>query len=118
MRQTRFYNCSCCFLSLSLLLVLCVLDHVSIGGLGDSFYEYLIKSYLMSDKMDEEAKSMYYSALEVGSVTLRASILLPLHPLPRLLQRPYDSYPWRCINGGRETVFDNHLSSCHATPTD
>ena len=40
-------------------------DHVSLGGLGDSFYEYLIKSYLMSDKTDEEAKRMYYSALEV-----------------------------------------------------
>lgn len=40
-------------------------DHVSLGGLGDSFYEYLIKSYLMSDKTDEEAKRMYYGALEV-----------------------------------------------------
>lgn len=43
-------------------------DHVSIGGLGDSFYEYLIKSYLMSDKTDDNAKSMYYSALEVWKV--------------------------------------------------
>lgn len=42
-----------------------LLDHVSIGGLGDSFYEYLIKSYLMSDKTDEDAKKMYYGALEV-----------------------------------------------------
>ncbi|XP_023668860.2 mannosyl-oligosaccharide 1,2-alpha-mannosidase IA isoform X1 [Paramormyrops kingsleyae] len=41
-----------------------VQHHVSVGGLGDSFYEYLIKSYLMSDKQDEEAKKMYYSALE------------------------------------------------------
>ena len=44
------------------------LDHVSIGGLGDSFYEYLIKSYLMSDKTDEGAKTMYYGALEVRKV--------------------------------------------------
>lgn len=41
-------------------------DHVSIGGLGDSFYEYLIKSYLMSDKTDDEAKTMYYGALDVS----------------------------------------------------
>ncbi|XP_057689397.1 mannosyl-oligosaccharide 1,2-alpha-mannosidase IA-like isoform X1 [Corythoichthys intestinalis] len=41
-----------------------VQHHVSIGGLGDSFYEYLIKSYLMSDKTDEDAKNMYYNALE------------------------------------------------------
>ncbi|NWY71735.1 MA1C1 mannosidase, partial [Erithacus rubecula] len=39
-------------------------DHVSIGGLGDSFYEYLIKSWLMSDKKDSEAKQMYDDALE------------------------------------------------------
>uniref|UniRef100_A0A8C9USA8 alpha-1,2-Mannosidase n=1 Tax=Spermophilus dauricus TaxID=99837 RepID=A0A8C9USA8_SPEDA len=38
--------------------------HVSIGGLGDSFYEYLIKSWLMSAKTDTEAKAMYYEALE------------------------------------------------------
>jgi mannosyl-oligosaccharide alpha-1,2-mannosidase len=40
-------------------------DHVSVGGLGDSFYEYLIKSWLMSAKTDTEAKNMYYEALEV-----------------------------------------------------
>ncbi|XP_020951254.1 mannosyl-oligosaccharide 1,2-alpha-mannosidase IC [Sus scrofa] len=38
--------------------------HVSVGGLGDSFYEYLIKSWLMSAKTDMEAKDMYYEALE------------------------------------------------------
>ncbi|KAB1268454.1 Mannosyl-oligosaccharide 1; 2-alpha-mannosidase IC [Camelus dromedarius] len=38
--------------------------HVSVGGLGDSFYEYLIKSWLMSAKTDTEAKDMYYEALE------------------------------------------------------
>lgn len=47
-----------------------VQHHVSIGGLGDSFYEYLIKSYLMSDKTDEEAKRMYYSALDAIEVNL------------------------------------------------
>ncbi|KAH0631209.1 hypothetical protein JD844_005426 [Phrynosoma platyrhinos] len=40
-----------------------VQHHVSIGGLGDSFYEYLIKSWLMSDKRDVEAKTMYDNAL-------------------------------------------------------
>ncbi|KAM6967362.1 mannosyl-oligosaccharide 1,2-alpha-mannosidase IA [Aplochiton taeniatus] len=47
-----------------------VQHHVSIGGLGDSFYEYLIKSYLMSDKTDEEAKTMYYGALEAIEANL------------------------------------------------
>nr|XP_020445809.1 mannosyl-oligosaccharide 1,2-alpha-mannosidase IA-like isoform X1 [Monopterus albus] len=47
-----------------------VQHHVSIGGLGDSFYEYLIKSYLMSDKMDDDAKKMYYGALEAIEANL------------------------------------------------
>uniref|UniRef100_A0A8C9YX58 alpha-1,2-Mannosidase n=1 Tax=Sander lucioperca TaxID=283035 RepID=A0A8C9YX58_SANLU len=47
-----------------------VQHHVSIGGLGDSFYEYLIKSYLMSDKTDGDAKTMYYGALEAIEANL------------------------------------------------
>ncbi|KAK2909957.1 mannosyl-oligosaccharide 1,2-alpha-mannosidase IA isoform X2 [Channa argus] len=47
-----------------------VQHHVSIGGLGDSFYEYLIKSYLMSDKTDDDAKKMYYNALEAIEANL------------------------------------------------
>ncbi|KAK0143836.1 Mannosyl-oligosaccharide 1,2-alpha-mannosidase IA [Merluccius polli] len=42
--------------------------HVSVGGLGDSFYEYLLKAWIMSDKTDEEAKKMYYDALQVAMV--------------------------------------------------
>lgn len=53
----------CCHLYLA--------DHVSVGGLGDSFYEYLIKSWLMSDKTDLEAKNMYYEALQVRDVSCR-----------------------------------------------
>lgn len=44
------------------------LDHVSIGGLGDSFYEYLLKAWLMSDKTDEEGKKMYYDAVQVNEI--------------------------------------------------
>ncbi|KAM3614500.1 uncharacterized protein V6R79_015478 [Siganus canaliculatus] len=47
-----------------------VQHHVSIGGLGDSFYEYLIKSFLMSDKTDDDAKRMYYDALEAIETNL------------------------------------------------
>ncbi|XP_072021907.1 mannosyl-oligosaccharide 1,2-alpha-mannosidase IA-like [Amphiura filiformis] len=38
--------------------------HVSIGALGDSFYEYLIKSYIMSGEQDQQAKKMYFDAIE------------------------------------------------------
>ncbi|KAM4796953.1 LOW QUALITY PROTEIN: mannosyl-oligosaccharide 1,2-alpha-mannosidase IC [Rhinophrynus dorsalis] len=47
-----------------------VQHHVSLGGLGDSFYEYLIKSWLMSERQDKEAKGMYYDALEAIEVHL------------------------------------------------
>ncbi|XP_062407127.1 mannosyl-oligosaccharide 1,2-alpha-mannosidase IA-like isoform X2 [Sardina pilchardus] len=38
--------------------------HVSVGGLGDSFYEYLLKAWIMSDKTDEDGKALYYEALQ------------------------------------------------------
>ncbi|XP_036942007.1 mannosyl-oligosaccharide 1,2-alpha-mannosidase IA isoform X1 [Acanthopagrus latus] len=44
--------------------------HVSVGGLGDSFYEYLLKAWLMSDKTDEEGKKMYYEALQAIETNL------------------------------------------------
>lgn len=39
-------------------------DHVSLGALGDSFYEYLLKSYLQSNKSDSRAKRMYLESME------------------------------------------------------
>ncbi|KAK6056971.1 glycosyl hydrolase family 47 [Cooperia oncophora] len=38
--------------------------HVSLGALGDSFYEYLIKSWLQSGKTDMQAKRMYWEVSE------------------------------------------------------
>uniref|UniRef100_A0A8D0C8Q7 alpha-1,2-Mannosidase n=1 Tax=Scleropages formosus TaxID=113540 RepID=A0A8D0C8Q7_SCLFO len=38
--------------------------HTSVGGLGDSFYEYLLKAWLMSDKTDTEARRTYDDAIE------------------------------------------------------
>uniref|UniRef100_A0A8D3DPD9 alpha-1,2-Mannosidase n=1 Tax=Scophthalmus maximus TaxID=52904 RepID=A0A8D3DPD9_SCOMX len=39
-------------------------DHTSVGGLGDSFYEYLLKAWLMSDRTDTEARKTYDDAIE------------------------------------------------------
>lgn len=39
-------------------------QHVSLGALGDSFYEYLIKSWVMSGKTDNVARRMYDKAVE------------------------------------------------------
>lgn len=33
------------------------------GGLGDSFYEYLLKAWIQSGKTDTEAKTMYDEAI-------------------------------------------------------
>ncbi|KHN76897.1 Mannosyl-oligosaccharide 1,2-alpha-mannosidase C52E4.5 [Toxocara canis] len=38
--------------------------HVSLGAMGDSFYEYLIKSYIQSDKNDSQAWKMYSEAID------------------------------------------------------
>lgn len=56
----------CVCVCVLLFVYLCVTDHVSVGGLGDSYYEYLLKAWLMSDKTDEEGKKMYYDALQVA----------------------------------------------------
>ncbi|XP_078339202.1 mannosyl-oligosaccharide 1,2-alpha-mannosidase IA-like [Crassostrea virginica] len=39
-------------------------SHTAIGALGDSFYEYLIKSWLQSGKKDKIAKKMYDEAVQ------------------------------------------------------
>jgi len=49
-------------------------EHVSLGALGDSFYEYLIKSWVMSGKTDNNAKKMYDQAVEVRA-TLSHSLI-------------------------------------------
>lgn len=55
-----------------------VADHVSVGGLGDSFYEYLLKAWLMSDKTDEEGKKMYYDALQVTNTHTNTQLKSPI----------------------------------------
>ncbi|KAJ9600137.1 hypothetical protein L9F63_009547, partial [Diploptera punctata] len=37
--------------------------HMSMGGLGDSFYEYLLKAWLQSGREDQEARQMYDDAM-------------------------------------------------------
>lgn len=39
-------------------------NKVSLGALGDSFYEYLIKSYVQSGNKDEESLKMYIDAMD------------------------------------------------------
>ena len=38
---------------------------VSLGALGDSFYEYLLKSWIGTSEKDVEAKDMYFNTVRV-----------------------------------------------------
>lgn len=38
--------------------------HASVGALGDSFYEYLIKAWILSGHVDTDARKMYDEAVE------------------------------------------------------
>ena len=40
--------------------------HSSVGALGDSFYEYLLKAWIQSGKTDTEARKMYDESLKVS----------------------------------------------------
>jgi mannosyl-oligosaccharide alpha-1,2-mannosidase len=42
----------------------------SLGGLGDSFYEYLLKSWVLSGKKDEQARSMYEGAMKAAEESM------------------------------------------------
>lgn len=54
--------------------VLWFLVHVSIGALGDSFYEYLLKAWIQSGGEDTEAKAMYNDAVKgIESYLLQTS---------------------------------------------
>lgn len=39
-------------------------QHISLGALGDSFYEYLLKAWLQSGQTDNEVRQMYDDAME------------------------------------------------------
>ena len=46
-------------------MFVCRLDLSSIGALGDSFYEYLLKAWIQSGKVDIESRMMYDEAVKV-----------------------------------------------------
>lgn len=39
---------------------------MSMGALGDSFYEYLLKAWIQSGKEDQEARQMYDDAMQAA----------------------------------------------------
>lgn len=41
-----------------------ILDHMSVGASGDTFYEYLLKAWLQADKKDNKARQMFDDAMQ------------------------------------------------------
>lgn len=39
-------------------------DHMSMGALGDSYFEYLLKEWLRSGREDQESRQMYDEAMQ------------------------------------------------------
>lgn len=48
----------------SWLLVFAIADHMSMGALGDSYFEYLLKEWLRSGREDQESRQMYDEAMQ------------------------------------------------------
>lgn len=63
-------------ISTTLLLV----DHVAIGALGDSFYEYLLKAWIQSGKTDMVARKMYDDAVDVSLVLISSCLFFQSPP--------------------------------------
>ena len=45
--------------------VFSLIGHVSLGAYSDSFYEYLLKVWLVTNKRDTESRDMFYDAIDV-----------------------------------------------------
>lgn len=93
--------------------------HTSVGALGDSFYEYLIKSYMQSNCKDTVAKEMYEEAIDV--ITKR--LVLKSHSgLTYLAESKFDRLEHKmdhlaCFAGGMYALgakaIENDVSKTH-----
>lgn len=85
----------------------------SVGALGDSFYEYLIKTYVMTDKTDETAMEMYVDSLRgIKNDILRQAPggLWYLGELKRTRLEPKMGH-LTCFAGGMFALGSKHMKS-------
>jgi mannosyl-oligosaccharide alpha-1,2-mannosidase len=89
-------------------------SHVSLGALGDSFYKYLIKSYVQSGHKDDQAYRMYKEA----SKTIRKKMVftskggLKYVLLDELILYPHVRYVAELRNGVPEHKFSHLACFC------
>lgn len=78
------------------------MTHISMGALGDSFYEYLIKAYVQTDGRDVEAYQMYMDAIRAYEnkliFTSTQSQLIYFAELKESINHKMDSLA--CFSGG------------------
>ena len=53
---------------------------MSVGALGDSFYEYLLKFWVMTGSKDQEGRKPFDESMAVRSVTMRVDRLMDSEP--------------------------------------
>ena len=89
-------------------------DHMSIGALGDSFYEYLLKEYIQSGGSDSTALRMYEEAMDgITSTLLQTSVQ---NHLMYFADMKYDRLDHKmdhlgCFSGGLLGLGSKHMSS-------
>lgn len=76
-----------CYLSL-------FLEHVSLGALGDSFYEYLLKSWIQTNKADTVAREHFDKAAEVCSCASKYSWCIVLYDVVAHWSLHHDAMFW------------------------
>ncbi|XP_068212905.1 mannosyl-oligosaccharide 1,2-alpha-mannosidase IA isoform X1 [Palaemon carinicauda] len=87
--------------------------HTSVGALGDSFYEYLIKSYIQSNCKDVVAKEMYEEAVD----TITKRLVLKSHSgLTYLAESKFDRLEHKmdhlaCFAGGMYALGSKTIDS-------
>lgn len=84
------------------------------GGLGDSFYEYLLKSWIQSGKTDVEGREMFDEAMKA---VLKHMLQTSPGGLLYISDLKYDKLEQKmdalaCF-AGEVSVFDNISSICH-----
>lgn len=86
-------------------------QHISMGALGDSFYEYLLKSWLQSAKTNDEAKQMYVDAMDtaVGKLIQKSNGGLTYFAEMKFNRLEHKMDHLACFSGGMLALGGTHL---------
>lgn len=87
------------------------IEHISLGALGDSFYEYLLKAWIQSGQTDADARQMYDDAMEaiVNNIiqTSPGGLIYASDMKFERLEHKMDHLA--CFSGEFSTIFEENL---------